>query len=457
MRGRREKDRIEDEDDDENDGPLARRPSLANSKLLDQTHLATAVPTARQLEYQDWEMGIFLHFGIRTFHEGHRDWDGKPMDLARFDPATLNCDQWVVTAKRAGMHYAVLVCKHHDGFANWPSKHSRFTVAQTPWRGGQGDVVREFTDACRRHGLKIGLYYSPAEWGGTRFGDEAAYDEHFLAQITELLEGYGDIDILWFDGCGSEGHTYDWPRIVAEIRRMQPNLLLFNMGDPDFRWVGNESGVAHLPNWNTVDVGRVPVLISELANSEMTRWLPAECDCMMRWRNWFFEEADVETVKPVEELLGLYYLSVGRGANLLINIGPDRRGLLPDADAGRLVELGEEVRRRFGSPVATMADGQTTETGWEYAADEPFYLDHVVLQEDLTRGEAIRRFAVHVASTHGGKPITVHEGRNIGHKAICRVPLVACRKVLVEVTEADGAFALRSVELHNATGLVHQH
>ena len=272
MRGRREKDRIEDEDDDddENDGPLARRPSLANSKLLDQTHLATAVPTARQLEYQDWEMGIFLHFGIRTFHEGHRDWDGKPMDLARFDPATLNCDQWVVTAKRAGMHYAVLVCKHHDGFANWPSKHSRFTVAQTPWRGGQGDVVREFTDACRRHGLKIGLYYSPAEWGGTRFGDEAAYDEHFLAQITELLEGYGDIDILWFDGCGSEGHTYDWPRIVAEIRRMQPNLLLFNMGDPDFRWVGNESGVAHLPNWNTVDVGRVPVLISELANSEMT-------------------------------------------------------------------------------------------------------------------------------------------------------------------------------------------
>lgn len=144
-----------------------------NSKLVDQAHLPTAVPTPRQLEYQDWAMGVFFHFGIRSFYEGHRDWDGKPMSADGFRPSGLNCDNWIVSAKRAGMRYAVLVCKHHDGFANWPSKYSSYSVAQTPWKEGKGDVVREFTDACRRQEMKVGLYYSPAEWGNAKFKDLA--------------------------------------------------------------------------------------------------------------------------------------------------------------------------------------------------------------------------------------------------------------------------------------------
>jgi len=402
-------------------------------------------------------MGIFFHFGIRTFYEGHRDWDGKPMPPEGFRPAGLNCDNWIVSAKRAGMKYAVLVCKHHDGFANWPSRFSGYSVGQTPWKEGRGDVVREFTDACRRHGLKVGYYYSPAEWGNPKFKDAAAYDEHFLNQISELLTGYGAIDILWFDGCGSEGHTYDWPRIIGEIRRMQPNLLIFNMGDPDFRWVGNESGVADVPNWNTVDASKVPVMVADAARASQPLWLPAECDCMMRWSNWFYEEADEHTVKLLEELMGLYYLSVGRGANLLINIGPDRRGLLPDADRARLLEFGAEIRHRFGRPSATLTDGRLSDGGWEYAATDPFYIDHVIVQEDLAKGEAVRRFAIRVQSSHGGKPIILHEGRNIGHKAICRFPLVAARKVILDITEADRPAILRAVELHNSTGLAHQH
>lgn len=429
-----------------------------DSRIVNQAHLPTAVPTARQLEYQDWEMGVFFHFGIRTFYEGHRDWDGKPMPAEGFRPAGLDCDNWIVSAKRAGMRYAVLVCKHHDGFANWPSAHSAYSVARTPWKEGKGDVVREFTDACRRHGMKVGLYYSPAEWGNPGFADEKAYDEHFIRQIGELLTGYGDIDILWFDGCGSEKHTYDWPRIIREIRRMQPNLLIFNMGDPDFRWVGNEAGVAGLPNWNTAAGVRLSVRTTgEEPAAARPLWLPAECDCMMRWSNWFFEQADVQTVKPLEELIGLYYLSVGRGANLLINIGPDRRGLLPDADREALLAFGDEVRRRFGSPLARLGDGTATDRGWEYAAEEPFYLDHVVLQEDLSRGESVRRFAVHIATGVHAQTVTVYEGRNIGHKAICRFPLVACRKVVVEIVEADGPVRLRDVSLHNSTGLVHRH
>lgn len=428
-----------------------------NSKFVKQARLPSAVPTPRQLEYQDWEMGVFFHFGIRSFYEGHRDWDGKPMPADGFRPACLNCDNWIVAAKRAGMRYAVLVCKHHDGFANWPSGYSAYSVAQTSWKEGKGDVVREFTDACRRHEMKIGFYYSPAEWGNSKFKDEKAYDEHFLNQIRELLTNYGAIDILWFDGCGSENHAYDWPRIVSDIRRMQPDILIFNMGDPDFRWVGNEAGVAPLPTWNTAMGTRFSVNAdgdTKLVESPL--WLPAECDCTMRWRNWFFEEADVHTVKPIEELMGLYYLSVGRGANLLINIGPDRRGLLPDADREALLAFGNEIRRRFGNPLAEMADGKATDTGWEYVAKEPFYLDHVVIREDLSRGEAARRFAVHVQTGISGGLVTIHEGRNIGHKAICRFPLIACGKVVVEIIEADRPVRLRSVSLHNTTGLTHQ-
>lgn len=429
-----------------------------NSTLVNQAYLPSAVPTARQLAYQDWEMGLFFHFGIRTFYEGHRDWDNQPMPLDGFRPAGLNCDNWIVAAKRAGMHYAVLVCKHHDGFANWPSRYSTYSVAQTPWQAGKGDVVREFTAACQRHGLKVGLYYSPAEWGDSKFNDAAAYDEHFLNQISELLTNYGAIDILWFDGCGSENHTYDWPRIVAEIRRLQPNVLIFNMGDPDFRWVGNEAGLAPLPLWNTALGTRLSVNTEgELPLAESPLWLPAECDCMMRWQNWFFEEADSHTVKPLAELMGLYYLSVGRSANLLINIGPDRRGLLPDADRAALLAFGDEIRRRFGQPLAQVTDGRLTATGWEYSAAEPFYLDHVIIQEDLQQGEAVRRFAIHVQTSAHGPLLTIYEGRNIGHKAICHCPLVACRKVVIEITTADHPVTLRSVTLHNTTGLRHQH
>lgn len=428
-----------------------------NSKLVDQSFLPSAIPTPRQLDYQDWEMGVFFHFGIRTFYEGHRDWDGKPMPLEGFRPAGLNCDNWIASVKRAGMRYTVLVCKHHDGFANWPSKHSNYSVAQTPWKDGKGDVVREYTDACRRHGIKVGLYYSPAEVGD-KFKDEKAYDEHFLNQISELLANYGKIDILWFDGCGSENHTYDWARIVREIRRLQPNVLIFSLGDPDFRWVGNEAGVASLPVWNTAKGVRLSVNTEgEQKLADRPLWLPAECDCMMRWHNWFYEEADVDTVRPLEELMGLYELSVGRGTNLLINIGPDRRGLLPDADRETLIAFGKEVRRRFGTPLADMANGKLTDTGWEYTAKEPFYLDQVVIQEDLTQGEAVRRFGIHIQTGVSGRLVTVYEGRNIGHKAICRLPLLVCRKVVVEIMESDRPAKLRNVTLHNTTGLVHQH
>ena len=412
------------------------------------------VPTPRQLEYQDWEFGVFLHFGIRTFYEGHVDWDGKPMSPEAFNPTELDCDQWVSAAGDAGAKYMVLTAKHHDGFANWPSQCTDFSVAQSPWRGGKGDIVREFTDACRRQAMKIGLYYSPAEWKNPNYADPKMYDDYFIRQISEILTGYGQIDILWFDGCGSENHQYDWPRICGEIRRMQADLLIFNMGDPDFRWVGNEEGLAPMPCWNTVRAVdfSVQTVEQETVGADSGKWLPAECDCRMRQRNWFYSDADVHTVKGLGELMGLYYYSVGRGANLLLNIGPDRRGLLPAPDTARLGEFGREIRRRFANPLYRTHNFKQEGNFWECRFVEPLRIDHVVLQEDLSGGESVRQFRIwHGNRPHGRTPICLCEGRSIGHKAICRFPPVQAGGLHIEITDADGEVRMRSIEVFNTS------
>lgn len=417
--------------------------------------LPTAIPRERQLEYQVWEFGLFVHFGIRTFYEGHVDMDGKAMPPAGFNPSALDCGQWADIARRAGMRYVVLTAKHHDGFANWPSAYTDYSVASSPWKGGKGDVVREFTDACRRRGLKCGLYYSPFDIASPVYADARAYDDYFIRQIGELLTGYGEIDILWFDGCGSEGHTYDWRRIIGEIRRMQPRILIFGGADPDFGWIGNEAGLAPTPNWNTVN--NVPISIltekTDPVRDGRPTWVPAECDARMRLNNWFFSEKDEGTVKGLNELLGLYYYSVGRGRNLLLNIGPDRRGLLPDKDAASLLALGEELRRRFGKPLVAEAEFQRAGNVWTHTPQLPgAWIDHAVLQEDLVCGEHVRRFRIQACPAHYGAPITLFEGYNIGYKAICQFPLVCAKQVLVEVLEADGPVELPSIRLFNTTG-----
>ncbi len=406
-------------------------------------------PTARQLEYQGWEFGLFLHFGIRTFYEGHKDWDGNEMPPSAFNPIKLDCEQWIRTAKEAGMNYAVFVAKHHDGFANWPSKYTDYSVASAPWKYGKGDVVKEYVDACRKYGMKVGLYYSPADASSSKIRrSHKEYDDYFIGQISELLIGYGDIDILWFDGCGSEGHEYDWKRITGEIRRMQPGLLIFNMGDPDFRWVGNEAGIAPRPCWNVVD--SVPFSVKTDTKDRFDdrgyMWLPAECDCMMR-DHWFYSEQDGHTVKSLRQLMGLYYYSVGRGANLLLNIGPDRNGLLPEKDAKRLLAFGQEIKRRFTNPIAGLSSFTLKEAWLVYTPETAVLIDHVVMKEVLEHGESVRSFNIKVVPHPYGDPITVYEGKNIGHKAICPFPPIKAIKVMIEIAESDGDWKLNHVEL----------
>ncbi|MDE7262866.1 MAG: alpha-L-fucosidase [Oscillospiraceae bacterium] len=408
----------------------------------------TPIPTPRQAAFQDWEFGVFFHFGIRTFYEGHTDWDGLPMPAEAFDPRELDCRQWLSAAREAGARYAILVCKHHDGFANWPSQYSSYSVASTPWRGGQGDVVREFTCACRAEGLKVGLYYSPAQEG---FRDWSAgeYDDYFVNQITELLSDYGKIDYLWFDGCGSGNHKYDTVRIVSVIRALQPEILLFNMWDPDTRWCGNESGWVGLDNRSYVRELDIAIDVANPENLENGCYLPVECDCCIRGHTWFYSDANEHMLKTPEELFALYCASVGNNGNFLLNIGPDRRGLLPDADVSNLRALGNLIRRRLTDaaiPCAFDREGDVYTARFAGAEAEEQLVSGVILEEDLTEGERIGAFRVELMpSRYGARMLTVHIGQAVGHKRICLFPPIRTGTVRVTLDAAEPGAELRKI------------
>jgi len=391
----------------------------------------------KQLEFLDWEFGVFFHFGIRTFYEGHKDWDMQEMPLEGFCPTDLDCEEWIKTIKEAGATYAVLVCKHHDGFANWPSKYTDYSVANTPWKDGKGDVVREYVDACRKHGIKVGLYYSPAQFGSNKMNGKE-YDDYFVNQISELLTNYGEIEYLWFDGCGSEDHKYDTDRIVKEIRRLQPEILIFNMWDPDTKWVGNESGVAHSPNKLTVSSLDFSINKDIADLLEKPLFLPSECDCRMRLSNWFYSDSDADTVKSLDELMGLYYYSVGRSANLLINIGPDRRGRLPEPDKKALLEFGEKIRELYAGEIKCEAEKSEKSI---VLNTEMNVINHVILSEEIDPDDEIEYFEIKVYPYSYGMPITVYRGTTIGHKAICRFPAIRTTKVEISFDRAKNVDA----------------
>lgn len=375
----------------------------------------TIKPSKKQLGFLDWEFGIFFHFGIRTFYEGRTDWDGIPMDAAAFDPKKLDCRQWIRTAKNAGARYAVFTAKHHDGFANWDSAYTEYSVKNTPLK--ERDIVREFTEACREYGLGIGIYYSPAQFG-SRTAEN--YDDYFIGQISELLTNYGKIDYLWFDGCGSEGHEYDKERIIKAIRSMQPEILIFNMWDPDTRWIGNEDGIAPENNCNIVKSLSFSVLTDEKDGLDEYRFLPAECDCRIR-ENWFYQDADKNTLKSLDELKNIYECSVGRGANLLLNLGPDRNGLIQDDEAERTAELGKWIESEFGSPKAVFENS---------IPDFNDEFSYMILSEDMTDGQHVYSFSILADGNE------IYSGSTIGHKKICRFERIFANEITIETNAA---------------------
>lgn len=406
--------------------------------------MATDKISAKQREFLDWEFGAFFHFGIRTFYEGHKDWDMKPMDQKAFNPTELDCEQWIKTVKEAGAKYAILVTKHHDGFGLWPSKYTEYCVKNTPWKDGKGDVVREYVDACRKYGLKVGLYYSPAQFE-TRSTDADEYLNYFVNQLSELLTNYGKIDYIWFDGCGSDGIDYDKKKIIETIRTLQKDILIFNMWDPDTRWVGNERGFVPLPHYNRVDKLWGSILSVDKDRLEKKLFLPAECDFKLREANWFYSDNDEHTRKSLDELLGLYYMSVGRGANFLINIGPDRRGLLPKADCERILEFGKEIKRRFANPIKPVKIEKKDNTVY-IEFEKEVLLNTVVIKEDLDTENVVDDFKITADKYYN---IDVYYGKTIGHKAICEFPHIMTKEIIITLNQ--DAKQITNVLLYNTS------
>ena len=404
----------------------------------------------KQLDFLDWEVGVFFHFGIRTFYEGHTEWDMKPMPAEKFNPYNLNTDEWIRTVKEGGGKYAVLTVKHHDGFANWPSKYTEYSVKNTPWMDGKGDVVKEFVNSCRKFGIKTGLYYSPAEFGSIKKTSDE-YNDYFVAQITEILTNYGEIDYLWFDGCGSQGHTFDKARIIKTIRSLQPNILIFGMWDPDTRWIGNEEGYAGLDD--TLTSKRLKLSIDTDIEESLPQdvFLPCECDLRIRKRNWFYSDLDQDTVKSAEELFGIYLISVGRSANMLLNIAPNREGLLPPIDAARFVEFGNLVKQRLGNPFAVVDDPCAKESNNVFSIegfDNQKNINYLIIEENIADGDKVRGFEVYLYPRSYSPKKLFYRGGIIGHKAI--IPLYGLAPWGVELKITDSVsdeFSIKRISL----------
>lgn len=364
-----------------------------------------------------------------------------------FNPTELDATQWVKLAKKAGFKYFILTAKHHDGFCLWPTKTTDYSVKSSPWKDGKGDVVRECADACREEGMHFGIYVSPWDRNASCYDDPEAYDNFYCEQLTELMTQYGPLGEVWFDGAGSEGRVYDWERIIGIVKKHHPNAMIFNMGRPTIRWVGNEDGVAPYPCWNTESVAKISMFSNDRATwlPGTPEWLPAECDVPIRKRHWFWHPNDEESLLSLEELMNIYYRSVGHGTNLLLNVSPDNRGLIPEVDANRLLEFAEEINKRFSQPLAV-----TSGTGNEIELDldKETEIDHIVLREDISFGERVRKFAVEALVD--GEWQTIAEGTAIGHRHIKEIPSIRTKKLKLNVIEAVAPAVISEISIYYA-------
>jgi len=414
---------------------------------VDLKRAGYARPTRQQAIWQDMEMAGFVHFGMNTFTD--KEWGDGTEDPAIFDPAELNADQWVEACKAAGMGMLVLTAKHHDGFCLWPSRYTEHSVKSSRWKGGKGDVVREVSEACRRGGLRFGIYLSPWDRHERTYGTRH-YNRYFLRQLRELLTGYGTISEVWFDGACGEGpngkkQQYDWAAYYELVRRLQPEALIAICG-PDIRWVGNESGIAREDEASTQEVPAgddSPVRRYQILwQRGRSVWWPAECDVSIR-PGWFYHESQDGKVKTLKELIEIYCASVGRNSNLLLNIPPDTRGLFHETDVLRLRQLGREIRKLLGHSIA-QTSGEGGKVDLQLPRSSP--IDHIVIQEDISKGERISDFVVQ-GLAGGWRDLA--QGSVVGHKRILAIEETEVEAVRLIIRGAVGKPRIKLLAVHS--------
>jgi len=413
------------------------------------------VPSEAQLRWQQMEYNMFVHFGPNTFSGLEWGEGTEPEDL--FCPTELDCRQWAATAKAAGMKGIIITAKHHDGFCLWPNPESAHTVAQSGWRDGKGDVLAELADACREYGLGFGVYISPWDRYDPAYGTPE-YNEKFIRTLQDVHGGrYGTIFEQWFDGACGEGpdgkrQEYDWPAFRQAVRDLSPDAIMFSDIGPGCRWIGNERGIAGETNWSRLNtdgfslgLGAPPTDTLNCGNIHGSEWIPGEADVSIR-PGWFWRESENSRLKSVEDLADIWLSSVGRNALLLLNVPPDTRGRIHEADSVRLMEFRDWRNRVFGVDLADGARIRKRSRSWELTLPEERLIDLVQLQEDIALGQRVSSFRVDVWADDDWR--LVAEGTTIGYKRILPIDPISARKLRVTVTGSLAPPHLSGVSLY---------
>lgn len=443
-----------------------------------------AIPSERQLAWHQLEYYAFVHFGPNTFTGN--EWGHGDEDPNLFNPTALDTDQWCRTFRDAGMTGVIITAKHHDGFCLWPSKQSTHTVAQSKWMDGKGDVLKSLSTSAKKYGLKFGVYVSPWDRNHPAYGTDR-YNTVFVKTLTEVLSNYGPVFEMWFDGANGEGpngkkQVYEFPWFHRTVRALQPDAVMFSDAGPDVRWVGNESGFSAPTCWSTIDRDRyVPGTphYAELTEGKAngTHWLPAECDVSIR-KGWFWREAENSTVKTPEQLLDLYLKSVGQNGSLLLNVPPDTRGLVHEADIKALAGFRLLRDRLFADRVsdpatytspdtrsadpmfgASQAKDTNPKTYWATADgqksgsvtlawEKPTACDTVVLQEAYQLGQRVTNFTVEAQVGDSWKQVA--SGTTIGVKRILRFPKTQASKLRLTIVSALACPTLATFHVYNS-------
>jgi alpha-L-fucosidase len=448
-----------------------------------------ALPTAQHLAWHERQFYAFVHFNMNTFTGV--EWGEGTETPKDFNPTELDCRQWCALFKECGLTGVIITAKHHDGFCLWPSRFTEHDAANSNWRGGRGDVVKELADACREYGLWLGIYISPWDRNNPIYGKEdEAYNDYFVGQMEELLSNYGPIAEVWWDGANGDRNNpdkhqeYDWARFIRTVRRLQPNAVIFAppYTPGDIRWVGNEDGLASATQWSTYprNVDEDPTTLNAGIEGADT-WMPAETDVSIR-PGWYWTRDTDNRVKSVAELLEIYYASVGQNTNLLLNFPVDNRGLVHDNDARRIREVTTILEATFendlaancrasasnvrgGSPqfaAANLTDDDPT-TYWatnnEVSAasvdiefEKPNAINQAVIQEHIELGQRVRAWKLKIRTGDGWQ--TVARGTTIGHKRIARFPTVMASAVRLAIEDSAACPALESLTLHCAPPVV---
>jgi alpha-L-fucosidase len=454
-----------------------------NSIVLKAAHVC---PSARQVNWQELEFTCFFHFGMNTFT--NREWGLKNTDPSNFNPSELDAGQWIRTAKNAGAKLVVMVAKHHDGFCLWQTKYTDYSVKSSPWKDGKGDVIEEVAAACKEYGMKLGIYLSPWDISSQLYGTDE-YNVHFKNQLRELLTNYGEISEVWFDGACGEGpngkkQVYDWKSYYQLIRELQPDAVIAVMG-PDVRWVGTESGYGRETEWSVVPVSEA-ILEEIAATSQQTEtgsyfkplgdmmepdlgsrdkikeasgliWYPSEVDVSIR-PGWFYHEDQDSLVKSPEKLVDIYFSSVGRNSVLLLNIPPDKRGLIHENDVKCLEGMRKIIDSTFAVNLAqhamvraipenpshnplTLLDNDnktfwTTEQGkttgiLEFDLDGDKTFDCLMLQENFRKGQRVEAFVLE--AWKDDQWVEIIKGTTIGYKRLLQFEPVTAQKVRLKI------------------------